>query len=243
MVKKEGDVVKKFLSLFALILTVSACSIVPEPIQVADENTLVPFEDVVDNLEAQTQVGKKARWGGRIVAVENKKDVSEIEVVFFPESSVGKPRIGEESGGRFKAVVDGFVDPLVFEQNRLITVVGEVGNAQTGIIGEQNYTYPTLNAQGYYMWRQTTEVDVDQIGFVPFNGHRFYGSAFFGSPFYVSPFYRHAWSPWHNPWGSNVRTRVRVTHNDGHSQGAKVKPPTPASRPNISEPRPGTQKR
>ena len=239
---KKGDVVKKVLSLFALIFAVSACSVVPEPIQVADENTLVPFEDVFNNLESDAQVGKKARWGGRIVAVENKKDVSEIEVVFFPESSVGKPRIGEESGGRFKAVVDGFVDPLVFEQNRLITVVGEVGKAQTGIIGEQDYTYPTLNALGYYMWRQTTEVDVDQIGFVPFNGRGFYGSAFFGSPFYVSPFYRHAWSPWYNPWGPNLRTRVRVIHNDGHTQGAKVNPPARVSRPNISEPNIEVQK-
>jgi outer membrane lipoprotein len=225
-----------------LIFGVSACTVVPEPIQVADTNTLVSFEEVANNLESDVQVGKQARWGGRIVAVENKKDVSEIEIVFFPESSSGKPRIGQESGGRFKAVVDGFVDPLVFEQNRLITVVGEVGAAQTGIIGEQNYTYPTLNAVGYYMWRQTSEVEVDQIGFVPFTGRGFFGRAFYGNPFYVSPFYRSAFSPWYDPWGPSFHTRLRVVHKDGHTQGAKVTLPNKVSQPNISEPAPNASR-
>lgn len=232
---------KKLLPLCVLIFAVSACTVVPEPIQVADANILVPFEDVANNLESSAQLGKKARWGGRIVGVENKKEVSEIEIVFFPESSSGKPRIGQESGGRFKAVVDGFVDPLVFEKNRLITVVGEVAVAQTGIIGEQNYTYPTLNAVGYHMWQQTSEVEVDQIGFMSFNGRGFYSSAFYGNPFYVNPFYRHAFSPWYDPWRSSFRTRLRVTHKDGHSQGAKVTPRDNNSRPNISEPAPNNR--
>jgi outer membrane lipoprotein len=223
-----------------MLLALSACSVVPDPIQVTDENVLVPFDTVMNDPQASNVAGQSARWGGRIVGVENKKEVSEIEVVFFPDSSTGKPRIGQESTGRFKAVVEGFVDPLVFVQGRLITVVGEVTAPLTGIIGEQEYTYPTLNAQGYYMWKQTTEVDVDQIGFVPFHARGFRGNVFYGNPYLISPFYRNAWSPWFDPWGPGFRSRVRVTHNVGHSQGATVKPSSsrtsPAVRPNISEP-------
>lgn len=217
---------KKFLSLMVVLLGVSACTVVPDPIQVAEDAQLVSFEEVKGDVAQNQQLGKNARWGGRIASVENKKDVSEIEIVFFPESSSGKPRIGKESGGRFKAIVSGFIDPLVFEQGRLITVVGEVGEAQNGIIGEQDYIYPTVNAIGYHMWKQTTNIDVDPVGFVPFHyGRGFYGHSLFANPWHVNPFYHAAWGPWADPWATGFRSRIRVTHNEGHSQGARVAPP------------------
>ena len=70
----------KLLSLLIPItLLVGGCSITPENIDVAESDNLVSYEQGKNNgIE-----GKKARWGGKIVSVENKKDVSEIEVVFF----------------------------------------------------------------------------------------------------------------------------------------------------------------
>jgi outer membrane lipoprotein len=211
------------------LATLGGCTVVPKPIDVAKNESLIPFEQVsaqTQTLEASQQTapltaqGEKARWGGKIVSVENKKDVSEIEVVFFPENSFGKPRTGEPSAGRFKAVVKGFVDPIVFEQGRLITVVGEVGDIQTGLIGEQSYQYPTLNALGYHMWKQTTDVEVDTFAFAPFGYYAGYNRSFF--------------SPWYDPWHfRSYRQRLRFTHNNGHQQGATVRtrmsPQTPAN--------------
>jgi outer membrane lipoprotein len=169
----------------------------------------VPFSQIINSPQAQAAVGEKARWGGRIVSVENKQDASEIEVIFFPAGLNGKPRTGEESEGRFKAIVPGFVDPLVFEKDRLITIVGNVSEPATGIIGEQAYTYPTLNAVGYYMWKQSSDLEVRNVGYQPF---------FFGSPFY-----RMGWSSWYDPWGPSFhRSRVRVIEHNGHSQGSRV---------------------
>ena len=222
---------------FLSVIALTACTSVPEQIAVGENTKLIPY-DIVNKETVQSELlGEKARWGGKIVKVENKQSLSEIEVVFFPESNSGKPRLGEESPGRFKALVEGFVDPLVFEEGRLITVVGNVGDLQAGIIGEQNYAYPTINAEGYYMWRKSKEIEVEQIGFTPFLYGRHYPNGFF--------------SPWYDPfWGHSGRHRYRVIYNDGHSQGsrafkpatprkpAKPKPKPKREKPLISEPKP-----
>jgi len=187
----------------------SGCSSVPKPIDVPEGEALTSYEVVSANKNNTSFLSSKARWGGKIVKVENKQDVSEIEVVFFPENSFGKPRTGQPSAGRFKAIVEGFVDPIVFEKGRLITVVGEVSAPQTALIGEQAYQYPTLTALGYHMWKETSEVDVDAFAFSPFGFHARYNRAFF--------------SPWYDPfWGRSNRVRVRVTERNGHTQGARV---------------------
>ena len=207
----------KLISTMLGAFIASGCAVVPEPIEVGENTILVPFEAVQSGilLSANDQVvgdgTNKARWGGKIVSVVNKKDVSEIEVVFFPEGHLGKPKTGMPSAGRFKAIVQGFVDPIVFEQGRLITVVGEVGSSVTGIIGEQEYVYPSLNAKGYYMWRETTDVNVeiDNFAFSPFG----YRAGFNNSFFY----------PWYDPWyRTRQRGRVRIERYNGHSQGSSV---------------------
>lgn len=217
---------KRLLVLVTAALSLGACSIVPEPIQLAEGSPLVSFNQIIDDPSGLSVVGEKARWGGRIVGVQNKQDASEIEVIFFPEASNGKPRTGEESKGRFKAIVPGFVDPLVFEKDRLITIVGDVAAPETGIIGEQNYIYPTLSAMGYYMWKQSTDVEVQNIGFQPFG--------------YGMPFYRSAWGSLYSPWHSGFhRSRIRVISNNGHSQGSSVQPPAKPSSPSAPVSSPG----
>lgn len=217
----------KAISILVGILVLAACNIVPNQIAVEENINLVNYKSIDKTQVSPSQIGELARWGGKIVSVENKKDVSEIEVVFFPESRSGKPRVGDESLGRFKAVVKGFVDPLVFEEGRLVTVVGSVGELIEGVIGEQTYKYPTLDAQGYYMWRKTTDLEVESVGFSPFLYSQHYRRGFF--------------SPWYDPWWGR-RQRVRVIHDNGHSQGNRVRP-APKSQPrvaprNISEPAP-----
>ncbi len=234
---------RKAICTIALAFSISACTVVPKQIQVAEDTPLVPFEQVITNTNATNSIGEKARWGGKIVSVQNREELSEIEVVYFPESSNGKPRTGEESSGRFKALVPGFVDPLVFEQNRLITIIGNITEPAEGIIGEQSYTYPTLNAVGYYMWQQSTEVEVRNVGYQPF----LYG--------YGSPFYRGGYHSWYRPWGYGYgfqRSRVRVTSHNGHSQGGRVERPNSSNntttrtntnrttRPSVIAPSPRT---
>ncbi len=203
-----GDFMKKLMMTVMMVTILSGCANVPDPIAVSPNDVLVPYVQVA-NASAMSPQNQKARWGGKIVSVENKEKVSEIEVVFFPEGRNGKPNVGDASVGRFIARVEGFVDPLVFEQGRLITVVGEVGTKTEGIIGEQSYLYPTLNAMGYHMWKETQDVEVDTFSFAPFGYHSRFNVGYF------NPFYRNFF-PYHQ------RTRFRMIKNRGHSQGARV---------------------
>lgn len=189
-------------------LILAGCSTTPETISTEETQSLTSYETVSQS--KSPPIGAKARWGGKIVSVENKKDVSEIEVIYFPTNSVGRPKLGEASLGRFKAVVNGFVDPLVFESGRSITILGEVGNFTTDLIGEQEYQYPTIDAAGYHMWKEVSETEVETVTYASFGIHPRFG--------------RFYYSRWYDPfWYDRGRVKVRVTKNNGHKQGATAK--------------------
>ncbi|MGB3727069.1 MAG: Slp family lipoprotein [Glaciecola sp.] len=205
----------KTIILLSVVFFISACSMVPTPIAVDEGVALTPYQAFSKSQDPSMKLGKKARWGGKIVSVENKKDTSHIEIVVFPENRYGKPMLKKDSPGRFKAVVEGFIDPQVFEPGRLITVVGTIGSAQVGLVGEHEYTYPTLDAVGYYMWQNVTEVEIETYQFAPF-GIR-------------NNFHRSFFSPWYDPFYDRRRVRVRVRDNNTSSVSSR-----PTETNNIS---------
>ncbi|MFT6329690.1 MAG: outer membrane lipoprotein [Bermanella sp.] len=188
------------ISIVAVAMLVGGCVIVPEQIEVSDEESLISFESIING--SKTGQGEKARWGGEIVSVENKKDYSEIEILQYPSNQYGKPRTNLDSAGRFKVQVTGFIDPLVFEKGRLITFLGELGDPTEGIIGEQAYVYPVLLASGYYMWKETEEYQVSG----------FYYSQL--SPYWGVGLSRNYWRPY--GFYQN-RTVIRVQKNRSKS--------------------------
>jgi len=213
----------------------SACKIVPDEIAVNSDAQLVAFESIDTQQNVPAQSGQLARWGGEIVKVENKAEHSEIEIVFYDERSTGKPNVGGNSPGRFIAVVPGFIDPLVIESGRLITVLGSVGDNVQGRIGEQDYRYPSIYTEGYYVWQKTSEFDVE--------GHHNLRSSIYGHPHLHRGYTRYGWiTPWYDPfWHFPTRQRVTVRHRDGGAVGGRVEDnPSNNNRdtggPLISEP-------
>jgi outer membrane lipoprotein len=197
------------MSRFLLLLSVvifSGCAIVPESIDVPDGTQLVSYSKAVTS-GANAQ-GQKARWGGLIVGVENKPNKTLIELAHFPLNHYGKPNSNGETIGRFKVQIDGFVDPIVFEEGREATFLGALTTPTAGMVGEQPYIYPTIIADDYHMWRRRDVYDVDTFAFNSFSG---WYSPFWGG---VGPFY-HPWG-WRNwGWGHPgfSRTRVIRYHN------------------------------
>lgn len=205
----------KILLLAAALLTLSACSTVPDTLQVADEAALVSYSEVVAQGEAVAE--KPARWGGIIAGVENKDGKSLVEVVHFPLNSYGKPYISNESSGRFKVMMEGFLDPVVFESGRTITFTGQVDEPIMGMIGEQTYTFPTLAANSYHLWRKETTYNV--TSFVDYG---------------VFP---SRYSHWYYPFGYNhhrpgfINSRVRVVHSAPSSSPSSGSTHQPQTRP------------
>jgi outer membrane lipoprotein len=193
-------------SIVALAMLVGGCAIVPEQIEVSNEESLISFESIING--SKTGQGEKARWGGEIVSVENKEDYSEIEILQYPSNHNGKPRTSLDSAGRFKVQVSGFIDPLVFEKGRLITFLGQLGDPAEGIIGEQAYVYPVLLASGYYMWKETEEYQVSG----------FYYSQL--SPYWGMGLSRNYWRPYGFYQNRSV-IRVQKNRSKSGTSGSK----------------------
>ncbi len=187
------------------IAFLSGCAIVPENIQIADENQLVTYEQVLATGDGA--LTKPARWGGLIANVENLESGSVVEVVSFPLNHYGKPSVGGESVGRFKVKMSDFLDPIVFESGRVITFTGVVDKPLEGVIGEQNYVYPTLQGNSFHLWRKETVYNVTNLS-VGFGGFHsgFYGPRF-GGRYYGGNRYGHGVRSGHG------RSRVRVVES------------------------------
>ena len=186
-------IVRAIVALLALSL--SACAIVPESIQVPENTPLIGYSKAV--VASKDVVGKSARWGGIITNVENKPEQTLIEVVYFPLNHYGKPNTGEDTPGRFKAVISQFVDPILFEKGRTVTFLGTVGQPLAGMVGEQPYMFPALNVEDYHLWRKQQVYDTSMMFFDYYTG-------------WYSPFYHPYW----RPWGMGSRIRVIRSSNE-----------------------------
>ncbi|GJL83527.1 MAG: hypothetical protein DHS20C01_31610 [marine bacterium B5-7] len=83
-------------------------------------------------------------WAGRIVEVRTLNDAVELEVLSFPILSSGQPDTLAASNGRFIAIKDGFVDPLVFDTGRVLSLTGTLDGIRYGQIGEQPFRWPVV---------------------------------------------------------------------------------------------------
>ena len=166
------------MSRYLLLLTVfmfAGCAMVPDTLEVPEGTALVSYSSAVTS--GASARGQKARWGGIVVGVENKPNKTLIELAHFPLNHYGKPRSNGETSGRFKVQIDGFVDPIVFEEGRTATFLGTLIEPTTGMVGEQPYIYPTIAADDYHMWRDREVYDVNTFFF---NYHSGWYSPFYG---------------------------------------------------------------
>jgi outer membrane lipoprotein len=137
------------------ILLISACaSQIPPEIRQAPENTpgVAQVYASVDNF-----VSQKVRWGGVILQTENKNDSSWLTIVAFPLTGRGEPLSSGQSQGRFIAVVDQFLEPLVYSADREVTIAGEVLRSETIQVDEFSYKYPVIKVDQLYLWPERSE--------------------------------------------------------------------------------------
>jgi len=102
--------------------------------------------------QADSMQGQAVRLGGFIVEVENRDAESWVTIVAQTLGDNGKPRISDQSNGRFIARIAGFVDPAVFAKNRRITVAGRLDTIIVKKIGDFDYRYALIDVDHYYLW-------------------------------------------------------------------------------------------
>jgi len=139
------------LPLYALLAPLlSACqSSVPLEIR---EPAFPPLSAVEVHANPKPFAGKPIRWGGTIVAIENKSNDTWIEILNQELDEEGRPQRTDLSFGRFLASAGSFLDPAVYRAERQVTVYGVLEPPVNRTIGERPYTYPMVRAQKLYLW-------------------------------------------------------------------------------------------
>jgi outer membrane lipoprotein len=137
-----------FTLLIALLLS-SCASQVPLNIREApaDSPSLAQVREKTADYE-----GQQVRWGGTIIETVNRENATWLTVLGRPLYKDGKPEFTDDSAGRFIAIVPEFLDPKVYAADRRVTVTGTVARTEAGMVGEHPYSYPVVQADGWYLW-------------------------------------------------------------------------------------------
>jgi len=150
----------------AVVALLAGCATVPKPLQ-------GEFTSATPATTGQAD-GARVRWGGIIVAVEPKRDVTCFQILSRELGNTGRPRFKDESGGRFLACRQGFYDPAQFPNGRELTVTGTLSGTEARTIGEYNAELPRVAAESVYLW---PDRQLDYSGPTP-------GTLFFHDPFW-----------------------------------------------------------
>lgn len=145
-----------------LALLLSACATGPS-FDVTGVNRSLTPQNTAANLA--TAEGKQVLWGGVILNTANLKDSTDIEVLSYPLDTDQKPQRNQQPLGRFIFNVKGYLEPATYAKDRMVTVVGKVSRAQTGKVGESNYTYPVIAAEQLYLWPLESEYNPGGVRF------------------------------------------------------------------------------
>ena len=139
----------KTLPLLLFISLLTSCAGTPVFDTSAVVKSLTPQSVIAESVDSR---GKIALWGGTILDTRNLKDSTRIEVLAYPLDSSQRPVLGSKPLGRFIIRQQGYLEPANFSQGRLLSVIGSVGESQSGNVGDSAYIYPVLDAQKLHLW-------------------------------------------------------------------------------------------
>lgn len=139
----------KILSLLLLISLLTGCAGTPVFDTSVVVKSLTPQSVIAEPADSR---GKTALWGGTILDTRNLKDSTRIEVLAYPLDSSQRPVLNSKPLGRFIIQQQGYLEPATFSQGRLLSVIGSVGESQSGNVGDSAYSYPVLDAEQLHLW-------------------------------------------------------------------------------------------
>lgn len=216
----------------AVTLALSGCaSQLPESIR-GDGRTLTTYDQV--QAASAEMIGEQVRWGGVIAEVRNREDASEIEIVGFRTRSFGRPEVNDNSYGRFRVIVSGFIDPEVHAKGRMITVLGTYTGMESGMIGEYNLDFPVIRASGTELWREPQPSANDWRYDVYSPRYRWY--MYGAGPYRVYPYY-YPYTPMMQP-APRRRATQRTHEQPTQQQPTQQQRNDRESRPPIEPIRP-----
>lgn len=136
------------LSVF--VLFVSGCTTIISDQSLKLVNCDEPFKSI--KAAPENYIGKTVLLGGRIASIRNSADGAQLEIVQLELTSQNYPENSFISYGRLIATNSSYMDPLIFKNGMLITLVGELKGKKTLRLDDMDYTYPLISMREWYLW-------------------------------------------------------------------------------------------
>jgi outer membrane lipoprotein len=96
--------------------------------------------------------GEVVLLGGKIIETQVNTEYSEIMVLQLPLTGGDRPRLEDQSKGRFLIRSKQLLDPAVYTGGLAITVVGKLIGSEARKVGEFTYVYPILDPVEIKLW-------------------------------------------------------------------------------------------
>ena len=135
-------------SLLGLIVLLAGCSSSPIAPTAGEVSPFGPAHV----LSGAAGAGEQVIWGGRITAIRNLAEVTEISIVSYPLDRGDRPRLSAEPGVRFLVRQPGFLEPVQYAPGRYISVLGTVAGIDRVLVDEHLLDQPVLEAEQLHLW-------------------------------------------------------------------------------------------
>lgn len=96
--------------------------------------------------------GGEVVWGGKIVALENLADTTEVQLVAYPLTRGQRPDTRAPSQGRFVLVLPGFVEPMDYPPGRWLSLRGRIIGSETRTIDRSEVVHPRVADAEVHLW-------------------------------------------------------------------------------------------
>jgi outer membrane lipoprotein len=144
---------RNLLCIAFLPVVLAGCISIPEPL--SGEFDTIPSPDAAN----ERDVGRTLLWGGTLVEARPGEAATCLELLARPLDSQRRPRLGDETHGRFRACHGEFLDPEIFAAGRELTVVGRLAAFEVDSVGEYSYRFPILRTETVHLWPERPEID------------------------------------------------------------------------------------
>ncbi|XSG84025.1 MAG: Slp family lipoprotein [Methylohalobius sp. ZOD2] len=143
------------LLLWFPICLLSACATTPTELQAPDVEPLT-LSQVSQNPEVYR--GRRVRWGGTILAVENEADATWVQILGKPLDSSWRPKEDARPLGRFLVSTEAFLDPAIYTQGRELTVLGTLDDVAERTVGKREIQLPVVRIESWRLWPKRVEI-------------------------------------------------------------------------------------
>jgi outer membrane lipoprotein len=91
-------------------------------------------------------------WGGKIIAIENLADTTQVQVIAYPLDRAQRPDTRATSLGRFVVVLPGYAEAMDYPPGRWLSVRGRIAGSEVHRIDEHDVVHPLLRSEEVHLW-------------------------------------------------------------------------------------------